>query len=126
MRGQQRRRARDAADIIAFGQQRAADAAIDRRANLGIFQIELRGITRGFRGEQGSLGFLESGYARIRFLGGNRFVREQLRGASASRLAFSSCTLACSASAWRRSNSAWCQRGSITNSTSPFFTNWPD
>ena len=34
--------------------------------------------------------------------------------------------LAWSYSAWRWSKIAWFQRGSITNSTSPFFTSWPD
>ena len=69
MRGQQRRRAGNAADVIAFRQKRAAHAAIDRRPHLGVFQIELGRVARRFRRQQGRFGFLEPRHARVGFLG---------------------------------------------------------
>ena len=58
----------DAADIVSFGQQCPADAAVNRRADLGVFQVQLGGIERGLGGQQGGLGFLVARLTRVGFL----------------------------------------------------------
>ena len=66
---EQRRPARDAVDVIAFGVERTADASIDWRTDLRVFEIKLRGVQRRLRREQGGLGFLMARLASVRFFG---------------------------------------------------------
>src|SRR5438445_6053892 len=75
---EQRGCAGDTADIIAFGQQRAADPSVNRRADLRVFEIQLGGIARRLGREQSCFGFLKSRHAGIRLLGRDRFVGQQL------------------------------------------------
>ena len=81
-RRQQRGRAGDAADVIAFGQKRAADPPIDRGADLRVFQIELRGVAGGLRREQGSFGLLETRDTSVGLFSRDGSVCQQLRGAA--------------------------------------------
>ena len=64
---QQRGRSRDAADVIALGQERAADASVNRRADLRVFEVEFRGVERRLRRLQRRPGFLIARLAGVGF-----------------------------------------------------------